>query len=327
MSEKDDRTQWHRLLGLVLEPLFRELGYETLIEEDVSSKQQFVDIVAIKKSTVLDKLSLLPKIYWEAFEDFNDHNLLSFKSYSESFNPESCEELYGHLTNYKKKNNLKAEQVNLYALVHHYPQKLLSPYEKTRFFKTVKEGEIFDLDLEGIKRIRFIVARKTDNPVLGLFSGDRDKVFNCYKILEEQTTILKGLSSYLNKIQEYYGVEVNWMYTKEDFFKDYPPTGKKFAFPWEEEYHENELKKIREEAEEKARLAEEKAKKLAEEKARLAEEKAKRLAEDMEKLGEIKGKIALYKEQLSQGVITKEYYNSVFPQLEIKLTALERKLR
>src|SRR3989337_4485126 len=95
------RTQWHRVLGLVLEPVFKELGYDVRIEDDLSLKKQIVDIVVIRKSKDLLKGTTLPKIFWEVFEDFNEHNLISFKSYSESFTSHACEELYGHLTNYK----------------------------------------------------------------------------------------------------------------------------------------------------------------------------------------------------------------------------------
>ncbi|KPA18792.1 hypothetical protein MHK_000997, partial [Candidatus Magnetomorum sp. HK-1] len=37
------------------------------------------------------------------------------------------------------------------------------------------------------------------------------------------------------------------MYTKEDFFRDYPPQKEHFLFPWEKAYIENEVKRITEE--------------------------------------------------------------------------------
>lgn len=33
------------------------------------------------------------------------------------------------------------------------------------------------------------------------------------------------------------------MYTKEDFWRDYPPKEQPFAFPWEAEYHRQVLAK------------------------------------------------------------------------------------
>ena len=49
------------------------------------------------------------------------------------------------------------------------------------------------------------------------------------------------------------------MYTKEDFFRDYPPKEHPFAFAWEAEYHQQELKRVREEAQREAKEAVEKA--------------------------------------------------------------------
>jgi hypothetical protein len=117
------RTKWHRLLGLVLKPLFEQLGFETLTEVDLAMKEQRIDLVVIKKKSNKIDFSRLPKVYWEAFEDLNDYNLISFKTYSESFSQRSLEELYGHLTNYYKINGLKRSKINLYAIVHHIIQK------------------------------------------------------------------------------------------------------------------------------------------------------------------------------------------------------------
>ena len=277
----------------------------------VSLKKQIVDIVVVRKSKDLLKSTTLPKIFWEVFEDFNKHNLISFKSYSESFNSHACEELYAHLTNYKKINKLKGHEVNLYVIAQHYPQKFLSHYEGSKFLKTIKKDDIFDLALGSLKNIRFIITRTTDNPLLALFSGDIGKVYHGYKLIKEQSKILNEVSGYLDKIKEFFGLEVKNMYTKEDFFRENPPSDKPFMFPWEKTYLEKELKRVRDEAEEKYK--------------RLAEEKAK-LLEYMEERGEIKGQIALCKEQFAQGTITADYYNAVLPQLEQKLKDLESKI-
>ena len=50
------------------------------------------------------------------------------------------------------------------------------------------------------------------------------------------------------------------MYTKEDFWRDYPPKEQPFAFPWEEEYHKEVLAKAVEEAVRTAHEEERKAK-------------------------------------------------------------------
>ncbi len=128
-SEKANQ-QWHRLAGLILEPLFKELGYETNVEVDVSLKRQIVDLIAVKKEVGKLTSSNLDPIFWQAFDDFNEHNLISFKSYSESFTAKFLFELYGHLINYEKVNNVSIDRINLYVITYHYPRDILKPFEK-----------------------------------------------------------------------------------------------------------------------------------------------------------------------------------------------------
>lgn len=89
---------------MVLKPLFKLLGYFTQLEVDLSLKQQLLDILVIRREKIPPSDSGLPKIYWEAFDNLNEHNLISFKSFRESFNGEALEEFFGHLTNYRKVN-------------------------------------------------------------------------------------------------------------------------------------------------------------------------------------------------------------------------------
>ena len=164
---KEDKAQWHRLGGYVLSPLFKLMGYDTYVEVDLAEKKQLVDIIVVRRKEVT-KVPL-PEIYWQAFGELNEHNLISFKSYSESFNAFAMEEFFGHLANYQKIHKLPAKKVNLYVLSHHYPRKLLKPFES--FITVVKENEIFDLKLGQLHAIRFMIMRETDHPILGLFSA------------------------------------------------------------------------------------------------------------------------------------------------------------
>ena len=59
--------------------------------------------------------------------------------------------------------------------------------------------------------------------------------------------LLDEISAYFKNIKAYYGEELIEMYTKEDFFRDYPPQKEHFLFPWEKAYIENEVKRITEE--------------------------------------------------------------------------------
>ena len=44
-----EQIKWHRLAGLVLQPLFDQLGCETEIEVDLSLKEQRIDIIVVQK--------------------------------------------------------------------------------------------------------------------------------------------------------------------------------------------------------------------------------------------------------------------------------------
>ena len=85
------------------------------------------------------------------------------------------------------------------------------------------------------------------------------------------------ISTYFSKDKSYYGEELINMYTKEDFFRDYPPEKEHFLFPWEKAYIENEVKK-------RTRVTEEKI--LAERK-RVEEERQKteKLSKVLAKMG------------------------------------------
>lgn len=255
MSKKNESLKWHRLGGMVLTPLFNLLGYTTYLEVDLSLKQQLLDVLVVRREKIPPKDSGLPKIYWEAFEDFNEYNLISFKSFHESFNGYALMEFHGHAINYHKAKEVDFEKINLYAITNHYPKKLLKPFEGTKFLTTIKKDEIFDLTLSTVTRMRFVILRTTDNPLLALFSNDPPKVEAGYRKLSEETDLLDEISIYFSKLAEYYGAEVNNMYTKEDFWRDYPPNENPFVFPWLKEYHEQEVQKIQKTAREAMKKA------------------------------------------------------------------------
>ncbi|MEM7133933.1 MAG: hypothetical protein AAF702_46995 [Chloroflexota bacterium] len=118
-NNEDDSLRYHRIAGLAVTPIMDDLGCSTEVEIDLSMKSQFVDIVSVRREKIVKPT--LPSIYWEVFGRLNEHNLFSFKSYSESFNGAALEEFYGHLTNYCKVREVRREQVNLYVLTNHFP--------------------------------------------------------------------------------------------------------------------------------------------------------------------------------------------------------------
>jgi len=224
-SKETDRKDWHRGIEMTLLPLFRYKGYDPTPEVDVAQQKQLVDIVTVRRvDTLPDAENDIPDDYWEVFENFNQYNLISFKSYSESFDAYALMEFFGHLINYCKSKGREIEEVNLYAVVHHFPQKLLGPFVGTQFLEVVKENEIYDLCLSFLKPVRFIVCKTTDNPILALFSGDPKKFIENYQRIEQETDLLDEVGVYFDVFRKFYGELIKKMYTVEDFKRDYAPT-------------------------------------------------------------------------------------------------------
>jgi hypothetical protein len=171
-TEKENKTNWHRLWGLMVAPLFEKLNCEVTVEFDLSLKVQRLDMVVVTK--LEDEPINFYEVnidYYQGFENLNAHNLISFKSFNESFNMEALEEFYGHFTNYKKMRNLESqpEKINLYAVTHHLPEKLFNRYKNTEFLECIFDNRIYDFKI--LTPVRFIVTNDFDHPVLGLFSN------------------------------------------------------------------------------------------------------------------------------------------------------------
>ncbi|MBF0235758.1 MAG: hypothetical protein HQK65_22385 [Desulfamplus sp.] len=168
--DKDNKTNWHRLWGLMVAPLFERLGCEVIVELDLSVKIQRLDMVVVTRQESINFNDVDPD-YYQGFENLNEHNLLSFKSFNEVFNMAAIEEFYGHFTNYKKMRNLEnqSEKINLYAVTHHFPEKLFNRYSNTEFLECVTKNRIYDLKV--FTPVRFIITNTFDHPILGLFSN------------------------------------------------------------------------------------------------------------------------------------------------------------
>ncbi|MCP4347826.1 MAG: hypothetical protein GY795_20175 [Desulfobacterales bacterium] len=224
-TEKTDKTDWHRLWCLMMSPVFERLGCETTVELDLSSKPQRLDMVVISGPEAPHYDELDPS-YYEGFENLNTHNLISFKSFREVFNATALEEFYGYFTSYRKDRNISEKDkgtVNLYAVTHHFPQKLFAPFQGTKFLRCIREKRIYELG--GILTpVRFIITRGNTHPVMGLFSDDPGQITASRRILEEDRWLLREVSSYLRKLFDYYFKEgFDMAYTKEMFIKEHYP--------------------------------------------------------------------------------------------------------
>lgn len=227
---ENDILRYHRAAGLAMTPVMGDLGCSTEVEIDISMKSQLIDIVSVRRERVAKPA--LPPVYWEVFGELNEHNLFSFKSYSESFNAQSLEEFYGHLTNYCKVRNVKRKQVNLYVLTNHFPQKLLGPLQDIGLAVKVR-NDVYDMAISTLKPVRFIICSRTDNPVLALFSGNISRIVSAYTKIQDEPKLFSDISIYWKQILRLINQEVKNMYTREDFLRDYPETEEEpVLFEW-----------------------------------------------------------------------------------------------
>ena len=223
----EDLLQYHRAAGLALTPVMQQLGYVTEVEVDISMKSQRIDIISVQRETLVEPK--LPPIYWQVFGQLNEHNLFSFKSYSESFNGHSLEEFYGHLTNYCKVKAVKRDAVNLYVLTSHFPRNLLNPLLQSGQAVATQHNTVYDVTISTLKPVRFIICSRTDNPVLALFSDKLERVIAAYTTIEREPTLFADVSIYWKQVLRQFGKEIPNMYTKEDFLRDSPPSDED---PW-----------------------------------------------------------------------------------------------
>ena len=126
----------HRLFGLSRIDFFQgsPVGVET--ELDLSLKQQFVDVVLIRKGP-----GPVPRPLPDGFEELAAHNLVTFKSHQEALDDWALKELTGHYVNYRKQVSpsvdelLPEEQFRLFAVCARYPHNLAGQvaWEQVRY--------------------------------------------------------------------------------------------------------------------------------------------------------------------------------------------------
>ncbi len=222
-KQKPDKRDWHRLWAMMVSPLFKRLGCDVTAELDLSSKAQRLDMTVITKNEPLCFDNVDPD-YYLGFENLNDHNLISFKSFNEVFNMTAIEEFYGHFTNYKKLKEIKSSsnKVNLYAVTHHFPRKLFKRFEGTDLLNCIIKDRLYDFNV--FTPVRFIITKSFDHPILGLFSDDKDQITKSLHRLNKDGWLLKNVSSYLKKIFKFYSLEgIDMAYTQEMWVRDYDP--------------------------------------------------------------------------------------------------------
>ena len=88
---------WHRLFGLLLTDYFTGSPFVVELEKDLSLKQQFLDVVILRKGKGRFA-GRLP----DGLDDLAAHNLLTFKSHQEALDDWALKELTGHYVSYRK---------------------------------------------------------------------------------------------------------------------------------------------------------------------------------------------------------------------------------
>ncbi len=97
---------WHRLFGLLLVDYFINTPYDVILEKDLSIQQQLLDVVVVRK-----RAGELQRRLPDGFETFSSHNLITFKSYQETFNLWAMFELISHYVTYRKLVSPKPDEL------------------------------------------------------------------------------------------------------------------------------------------------------------------------------------------------------------------------
>jgi hypothetical protein len=160
----------HRLFTLAWMDFFEGTPIAVEPERDLSLKQQFLDLVFLRKG-----LGAILRPLPDGFEVLGTYNLVTFKSYQEALDAWALCELIGHYVNYRKQVSpsmqdlLPETDFRLFAVCARYPQQLAQQVPLTPLRPGVYEIQVLTL------RIRVIVAgqlpQEEQNAMLHLFSA------------------------------------------------------------------------------------------------------------------------------------------------------------
>ncbi|MCI5129153.1 MAG: hypothetical protein D3907_11785 [Candidatus Electrothrix sp. AUS3] len=213
------KTDWHRLLGLIFTDFFTGSAWSVELEKDLSIKKQLLDIIILRQDGG-EFTDPLP----DGLEGMKKHNLLTFKSIREPLDDWTLKELTGHYVNYRKQispsfNNLYPEdQFQLYGITARYPKKLFSQQPE---LTKVQDG-VYDM-YRGSDNIRLIVLNEIPhakhNAIWHLFSGIPGEVEFAARQYRGKT---QEISTVLNTLFDNYNLEgFPVSYTMKDFQRDY----------------------------------------------------------------------------------------------------------
>ncbi len=163
----------HRLFGLSWIDFFQGSDVDVEPEKDLSLKQQFIDLVLVRKGP-----GPVPRPLPDGFDDLAAHNLVTFKSHQEALDGWALCELIGHYVNYRKQTSASMQDLlpetdfRLFAVCVRFPHNLTPEVALT----PVREG-VYDVRALTLT-IRVIVVhrlpRQEQNAMLHLFSANEE---------------------------------------------------------------------------------------------------------------------------------------------------------
>lgn len=206
---------WHRLFGLALIDFFTYSPYQVELEKDLSFKQQFLDVVILRRTSD-SWAGVLP----DGLDNLAEHNLITYKSIREPLNAWAMKELIGHYVNYRKQisgDSLLPEKIlKLYGVATRFPRKLSRQIP----FKKLQPG-VYQV-MWGTDSIRIIVLneipKSEHNAMWHIFSGVANLIDWGAMHYHTHTP---NMSTVINQLFDGYRLEgVNVSYTVEDFQLD-----------------------------------------------------------------------------------------------------------
>ena len=171
----NEKSPLHRLFGLSWIDFFQGTAISVETEVDLSFKQQFLDLVLIRKGSE-PVLRPLP----DGFEELAPFNLVTFKSHQEALDFWALWELVGHFVNFRKQFSPSLEELlpttdfRLFAVCARFPHNL----SQQMTLVPVQEG-VYEVQELGLT-IRVIVLHQLPlaehNAMLLLFSAREESL-------------------------------------------------------------------------------------------------------------------------------------------------------
>jgi hypothetical protein len=209
---------WHRLFGLLLTDFFTGSPFVVELEKDLSVKQQFLDVVILRK-----RKGRLTQRLPDGLDNLADYNLVTFKSFQETLDDWALKELTGHYVNYRKQLAeeeqplLPESAFRLYAVCSRFPHNLAQevPWE-------MLQAGVYECR-RGTDRIRVVVAnqlpRTENNALLHLFSASTEQWGYGTQHYRQRSV---ETSTFIDQLFEGYRREgINMPYTIEQYRRDY----------------------------------------------------------------------------------------------------------